>query len=139
MLWKRFGVGAQVNVQPARSTYGPLLYRQEFYDFNAIFAPVNTKRATVQLQGGIGGAHTGFSINESGCVGVAVCSSSIVPVGTSNHFLIHAGIGVSLFLTEHIFIRPQFDARYIPGFKDQFGSDFVPSGMVWVGYNFGER
>lgn len=139
MLWKHLGIGAEVNVQPARSNYGPLLYRQEFYDFNAIYAPVNTKRVTLEVQGGIGGAHTGFSINQSGCVGTAVCSNSIVPVGTSNHFQVHAGIGLSLFITEHIFIRPQFDIHEIPGFKDQFGSTLAPSGTIWVGYNFGER
>ena len=139
MLWKHMGIGAEVNVQPSRSNYGPLLYRQEFFDFNAIYRPVNTKRATLDLQGGIGGAHTGFSINQSGCVGTAVCSNSIVPVGTSNHFQIHVGAGVSLYLTEHIFIRPQFDFHYVPGFTDQFGSKAVPAGTVWVGYSFGER
>ena len=141
MLWKHLGIGAEINVQPARSNYGPLQYRQEFYDFNAIFAPVNNKRVTLQLQGGVGGAHTGFSYNQAGgCVGTAVCvPAQSEPVGVSNHFQIHGGIGVSLFLTEHIFIRPQFDVHYVPSLTDQFGSNFVPAATVWVGYNFGER
>lgn len=141
MLWKHFGIGAEVNVQPAKSDYGPLQFRQEFYDFNAIYAPVNSKRVTLQLQGGVGGAHTGFSVNQAAqCVGTAVCTpATSEPVGTSNHFQIHAGIGLSLFVTEHIFIRPQFDIHYVPSFTDQFGSNFVPAGTVWVGYNFGER
>ena len=139
MLWKHIGIGAEINVQPARGNYGPLLFRQEFYDVNAIYAPVSSKRARLDFQGGIGGAHTGFSINQSGCVGTAVCSNSIVPVGTSNHFQFHAGVGVSVFLTEHIFVRPQFDIHVVPGFKDQFGSNFVPAGTIWVGYNFGVR
>jgi hypothetical protein len=151
MLWKHLGIGAEINVQPARSNYGSpcslavdtacLEYRQDFYDFNAIYAPVNTKRVTLQIQGGIGGAHTGFAVNESGsCVGTAVCTSAQAePIGTSNHFQIHAGIGVSLFVTEHIFIRPQFDLHYAPGLTDQFGSNVVPAGTIWVGYNFGDR
>ena len=116
-------------------------YRQDFYDFNAYLCAVNTKRVTLQLQGGIGGAHTGFAVNESGsCVGTAVCTSAQAePIGSSNHFQIHAGIGVSLFVTEHIFIRPQFDLHYAPGLTSQFGSNVVPEGMVWVGYNFGDR
>ncbi|MFN7993197.1 MAG: outer membrane beta-barrel protein [Bryobacteraceae bacterium] len=139
MLQKHFGVGAEINVQPARSNYGPLQYRQTFYDFNGIYAPINTKRASLRLEGGIGGAKTSFSINQSGCVGTAVCSNQNVPVGNTNHFQIHAGVGVSLFVTEHVFIRPQFDIHYVPSFTDQFGRNLVPEGTVWLGYNFGER
>lgn len=139
MLWKHFGIGASADVQPKRSNYGPLLYRQAFYDVNGIFRPVSTKRVALQLEGGIGGAHTGFAINQSGCVGTAVCSSSIQPVGSSNHFDIHAGIGVSLYITEHIFIRPQFDIHYAHGLTDQFNSNLVPAGMVWLGYSFSDR
>jgi len=139
MLWRRFGIGATADVQPKRSNYGPLLYRQAFYDVNAIFAPVSTKRVSLHLEGGIGGAHTGFAINQSGCVGTAVCSNQTLPVGTSNHFDIHAGVGISLYVTEHVFIRPEFDLHYAPGLTDQFNSNVVPAGMVWVGYSFGER
>jgi hypothetical protein len=139
MLWKRFGIGAAADVQPVHSNYGPLEYRQAFYDVNAIFAPISGKRVSLHLEGGIGGAHTGFAINQSGCVGTAVCSSSTQPVGSSNHFDIHAGVGLSLFVSEHFFIRPQFDIHYAPGLTDQFGSNLVPSAMVWVGYSFGDR
>jgi hypothetical protein len=139
MLWKHFGIGAELNTQPSRSNYGPLEYRQTFYDVNGVFAPVNTKRITLQLQGGIGGARTSFAINQSGCVGTAVCTSSTTPVGNASHFQVHAGIGVSLFVTEHVFIRPQFDAHYVPGLNNQFNSNFVPEGTIWLGYNFGER
>ena len=50
-LNKHFGVGAEVNLQPAKSDYGPLQFRQTFYDFNGIYAPVNEKQIQVQLQG----------------------------------------------------------------------------------------
>jgi hypothetical protein len=141
MLWKHFGLGATAIVQPARSNYGPLLSRQAFYDFNGVYRPVSTKRVSLEVVGGIGGAHTGFGISESGgCVGTAVCvPATTEPVGSSNHFDIHAGVGVSLFVTEHIFIRPEFDIHYAPGLTDQFGSNLVPAGMVWVGYSFGDR
>jgi hypothetical protein len=43
-------------------------------------------------------------------------------VGTANHFQVHTGAGVSLFITDHVFIRPQFDVHYVPGFTGQFGS-----------------
>ena len=139
MLHKSFGIGAEVNVQPAKSNYGPLQYRESFYDFNGIYSPVNTKRVSLQLQAGIGAARTSFSINQSGCVGTAVCTNENEPVGNSTHFQVHAGIGVSLFVTDHIFIRPQFDIHYVPSLTDQFKSNFVPAGTVWIGYNFGDR
>jgi len=146
MLWKHFGIGAEVNVQPAKSQfielpgYGPLNYRQTFYDFNGVYAPVNTKRVTLQLQGGVGGAKTGISFNSSSCVGSA-CVNQTQPVVSSNHFQIHAGVGLSLFVTEHIFIRPAFDIHYVPNLNNQpgFGSNLVSEGTVWIGYNFGDR
>ena len=139
MMTKHFGAGAEFNLQPAKSDYGPLQYRQTFYDFNGVYAPVNEKRVQLQLQGGIGGARTSFSFTQNSCVGTAVCTSSSQPVGSTNHFQVHAGVGVQLFLTDHIFIRPQFDLHYVPNFTDQFGSTAVPQGTVWVGYSWGDR
>jgi hypothetical protein len=139
MLKKHYGIGAELNVQPGRYDYGPLQYRQMFYDFNGIVAPINEKRVELQLQGGIGGARTGFSISESSCVGIAVCSNVTQAVGTVTHFQVHAGVGVQLFLTKQLFIRPEFDLHYVPNLTQQFGSNAVPQASVWVGYSWGDR
>lgn len=139
MLYKHFGVGVEATLQPSRQTYGPLDSRQTFYDVNGIYAPFNVKRVSLQLQGGLGGARTSFAYTQRGCVGTAVCTTSTTAVGSANHFQVHAGVGVEVFLTSHIFIRPEFGFHYVPGFTSQFGSNYVPQGMVWVGYSFGER
>lgn len=139
MLFKHFGVGFETNFQPSRETYGPLASRQIFYDVNGIYAPIATKRASLFLQGGIGGARTSFAYTESGCVGTAVCSTITEPVGTADHFQVHVGVGVQVFLTDHIFLKPEFDYHYVPGLTNQFGSNSVPEAMVWLGYSFGER
>jgi hypothetical protein len=139
MLTKRYGFGGEASFQPVKANYGPLQYREIFYDFNGIFAPVNQKKAMVQIEGGIGGAKSSFSYTQTSCVGTAVCSTQSQPVGSSNHFQVHAGIGVQIFLTEHVFIRPQFDFHYVPGLTDQFGSNMVPAAMVWLGYSIGDR
>ncbi|HTW65734.1 MAG TPA: hypothetical protein VME17_14000 [Bryobacteraceae bacterium] len=139
MLYKHLGAGFQATLQPTLSNYGPLQYRQAFYDFDGIYAPINSKRVSLRFEGGVGAAHTGFSINQSGCVGTAVCSSYSEPVGTTNHFAVNVGVSVQLFVTEHIFIRPEYDYHYVPGLTNQFGSDSVSEAMVWVGYSFGER
>jgi len=139
MLTKRYGFGGEASFQPVKANYGPLQYREIFYDFNGIFAPVNQKKAMVQIEGGIGGAKSSFSYTQTSCVGTAVCSTQSQPVGSSNHFQVHAGIGVQIFLTEHVFIRPQFDFHYVPGLTDQFGSNMVPAATVWLGYSIGDR
>jgi hypothetical protein len=139
MFTKHFGGGFQASIQPAQSNYGPLQYRQAFYDVKGIYAPINRKRAVLQLMGGIGEARSSFSFTQSGCIGTAVCSTSTQPVGAANHFDVNFSAGVQIFLTEHIFVRPQFDFHYVPGLTNQFGSDVVPGGSIWVGYNFGER
>lgn len=139
MFFKHLGMGFEANFQPSRETYGPLESRQTFYDVNAIYAPIATKRASLFLDGGVGGARTSFALTESGCVGTAVCSTSTLPVGAANHFQVHVGVGVQLFLTDHIFLKPEFDYHYVPGLTNQFGSNSVPEALIWLGYSFGER
>jgi len=139
MLFKHIGVGADYNVQPSRSAYGPLQSRQSFFDADAIYAPVTNKHAELRLLGGIGAARTSFAITQSQCLGTVTCSTATEPVGNATHFQLHAGVGVQIYLTSHIFIRPQFDMHYVPNLTQQFGSNFVPEGTIWLGYNFGER
>ncbi len=139
MFRKHLGVGAEINFQPTHQDYGPLEYRQTFIDVNAIYEPLITKHAIVQLQGGIGSASTGFTFSQTGCVGTAVCTTSNSPVGSATHFQVHFGVGLQIPVSNHFFIRPQFDLHYVPNLTDQFGSDFVPEATIAVGYHFGER
>jgi hypothetical protein len=137
MITKHLGIDGEVTFQPTRPGYGPLTYRQTFYDFGGVFAPISNKHYILQLRAGIGGAKTGFSFNETSCVGVAVCTTEAESVGSSSHFQERLGAGVEIFLTDHIFVRPEFDYHHVSGFTSQFGSDNVLQGMVWIGYNFG--
>ena len=139
MLTKRFGAGAGISFRPTKADYGPLQYRQTFIDFNGIYAPITRKRWGVQLLGGIGSARTSFSYSQSSCVGTAVCTSQSQAVGSTNHFQVHGGVGVEIFLNEHIFVRPQFDLHYVPNFTQQFGSNAAPMTMISVGYSSGSR
>ncbi len=139
MFKPKFGFGVEYAIQPAQQNYGPLKDRQSFVDFNGIYRPIQTKRAALNIEGGIGDARTSFSYTQSSCVGTAVCSSQNSPVGSANHFDGHIGVGVQIYVTEHIFVRPQFDLHLVSGLTDQFGSNVVPSAMVWVGYNLGSK
>lgn len=140
MFYKHLGFGAEVNIQPARNNYGPLTDRQIFYDFNAVYQPLTSKRAALRIEGGVGGAHTAFSYSESGCVGNNIaCSTSVSPVGADNHFQTHVGVGVQIFLAHNLFIRPQFDIHYAPGLNNDFNSNFVPEATIWIGFTGGGR
>ena len=139
MLTKRFGFGGEGVIQPSKQDYASLQSRQIFYDFNGVFAPVNQKRVMLRLEGGIGGATSRFYVSSSSCVGTAVCQSQTQWLGSANHFQIHAAVGVQIFVTEHLFIRPQFDLHYVPNFTDQYGSTLAPGAMIFVGYSMGDR
>ncbi len=139
MVQPKLGFGANISLQPVLQDYGALQYRQMFYDFDGIYTPLTSKRVALRLEGGIGGANTNFAYSQSGCVGTALCSTSSQSIGSANHFQIHAGVGVQFYITDHIFIRPQFDYHYVPNFTQQFGSNSVPQGTIYIGYNFGDR
>ena len=138
MLNKHIGFGGELNFQPTKGNYGPLQFRQLFYDFNGLYAPINRKKVQLRIEGGIGGAHLGFSYLQTSCVGTAVCSTQATSVGSAGHFQVHVGAGVQIYVKGHFFVRPQFDFREVPGFTSQFGTDHVVGGTVWLGYNFGE-
>lgn len=137
MLFKHLGFGIEAKLQPHKPDYATIFKaRTTLWDFNAIYQPVVTKKVDVQLQGGLGGANIRLYDNSSACT--QFCSGSSQFLVSSNHFQLHAGVGIQVFLTEHIYVKPQLDAHYIPKFNE-YGSNFVPSAMVWVGYSFGDR
>jgi opacity protein-like surface antigen len=135
MFRPHFGLGFEGIFQPTQQTYNPFTFRQTFYDFNGIYAPINTKRVALKIEGGAGGARTSVYVPISSG-GIAGNASELY--NEDNHFAVHAGVGVQIYVTEHIFIRPQFDYRYVPGFTNQF-TDNVTGGSVWIGYSFGDR
>ena len=150
MLWKHFGVGAEVKLQPARQNYltfqqqtagqyGDILQsRVTFYDFDGIYQPISTKKVALQLVGGVGGANVKFYEQLSSSSTVLGNSNQSQFFGSSNHFQIHGGVGVPIYVTDHFFVKPEFDIHFVNNFS-QFGRNVVTSEMVWVGYSFGDR
>ncbi|MGA2268047.1 MAG: outer membrane beta-barrel protein [Bryobacteraceae bacterium] len=151
MLWKKFGIGGEVALQPAKETYINLnasaaasglntlavQSRMTLFDFNGIFEPVNTKKVGVKLAGGVGGANLKFY--ESGSSSSVLGSQNMSQYfASANHFQVHGGVGVQIYLTNNIFVRPQFDIHYVPNLT-QFGSNLVTTEMVWLGYSWGDR
>lgn len=146
ILWKKFGIGGEANFQAAKQTYADLSTtdgillksRVTFYDFNGIYQPVNSEKTVVQLLGGVGGVNTRFY--SAAAAGSLIGNSAYAnyPISSANHFQVHGGVGVQLYVSGNFFIRPQFDIHYVPNFI-QFGRNLVTSETVWVGYSLGER
>jgi len=151
MLWKHFGIGGEAVFQPAKQDYvvlqptAPgvvgitLQTRTTFYDFDGIFQPVNEKKVAFQIMGGIGGANVKFYENQISNGTVLGNSNSSQFFQSANHFQVHAGVGVQLYLTDHIFVRPQFDLHFAPNLNQQFSSNAAFGGTIWLGYSFGDR
>jgi hypothetical protein len=151
MFWKHFGIGAEVNFQPNKQNYvnlnatapslGLTSYsiqsRTTFYDFNGIYQPYKSKRAALKLSGGIGGANIKFYESGSSSNSLVGSQSFSQFFGSSNHFQVHGGAGVQIYLTEHVFIRPAFDVHYVHNLT-QFGRNAVLEGTVWLGYTLGQ-
>jgi hypothetical protein len=155
MLWQHFGVGLEVTLQPNKPTYAAIpseslggvleqpaldfLSRTTFYDFNGIYQPWKSEKAELQLIGGFGGASvkTYESQTVSGSL-LGSSSSSTQLAGSSTHLNLHGGVAFQYYLTDHFYIRPQFDIHYVPNLA-QFGSKLVTQEMVWVGYTIGDR
>jgi hypothetical protein len=149
MLWKHFGVGAEVNFQPSKQDYvtlnaaavGLTSYsiqsRTTFYDFNGIYQPIKAKRAAVKLEGGIGGANIKFYESGSSSNNLIGNQNFSQYFGSSNHFQVHGGAGVQIYISEHVFLRPQFDVHYVHNLN-QYGRNAVIEGTIWLGYTLGQ-
>ena len=144
MINPHFGINGEYAFRFAQAPYLPLAglnMRPGFYDFNAVWEPISgsSNRIVPVLEGGIGGANITLYATQSCSVTGINCSSSY-PVGiTANHFQVHAGAGVKVYVTESVFLKPQFDFHYVPNLTDQFGRSWVPGVSVSIGYTFGGR
>lgn len=139
MFTPHLGVNGEYSFRFAQANYLPsegLNVRPGFYDFNAVYQPTSGDRRVVPvLEGGIGGAKMSFYLSQSG--GTVFNQSQFFV--SSNHFQVHGGVGVKLYVKSDIFIKPQFDIHYVPHLTDQYGRNAVPEFTISVGYTFGRQ
>ena len=137
MITPHFGVGGETDFRFSQGDYAGLNYRPLFYDFNGIYAPTFSrfKRIVPEFQAGLGGVNMKFYYPSSYCDQFAGCSSSNQYIESSNHFQFHFEAGVRIYVTPHIFVRPQVDAHWVNNFF-QFGSNWVPEYGGSIGWSF---
>ncbi len=140
MLNKRFGVGFESDFQFSHVNYQGFETRPIFYDFNGIYTPLSGRwnRVVPEIEAGIGGVRMTFNYNSSYCDTLVGCSSTSQPYESASHFQVHVAVGLRLYATKHLFIRPQVDYRYVPNFI-QYGSNSVPEFGAAVGWSFSEH
>ncbi len=142
MFRPHFGVNGEYAFRFAQANFLPnagLKVRPGFYDFNAVYQPISGKRIVPVVVGGIGGARVALYVAQTISV-TGITSTFTYPAGlNANHFQVHGGLGVKLYVKPSLFIKPQFDIHYVTHLTDQFGRDWVPEYTVSVGYTFGER
>jgi hypothetical protein len=137
MIKPHLGVNGEYAFRFTQAAYLPnegLNVRPGFYDFNAVYQPSSgDKRIVPVLEAGIGGAKLSYYISQQ--AGSLFTQSQYYT--SSNHFQVHAAVGVKLYVHSDIFIKPQFDLHYVPNLTDQYGRNFVPQVTVSIGYTFG--
>jgi len=137
MINPHLGVNGQYSFRFAQANYLPaasLNVRPAFYDFNAVFQPTSgDKRVVPVLEGGIGGAKLSFYISQQ--AGSIFTQSQYFT--STNHFQVHAAVGVKFYVSTSVFIKPQVDLHYVPHLTDQYGRNAVPEFTLSIGYSFG--
>lgn len=144
MFKQHLGFNGEYSFRFAQAPYlpaGGLNYRPGFYDFNAVWEPTagSDKRMIPVINGGIGGARIAlYEVVQCSITGIN-CTQSYAAGINANHFQIHGAVGVKLYVKGNIFVKPQFDIRYVTHLTDQFGRDWVPEITGSVGYSFGQH
>jgi len=142
MFRPHFGVNGEYAFRFAQANFLPnagLKVRPGFYDFNAVYQPISGKRIVPVVVGGIGGARMALYITQQCSIANINCTATYPAGINANHFQLHGGVGVKLYVKPSLFIKPQFDIHYVTHLTDQYGRDWVPEYTVSVGYTFGER
>ena len=142
MFRPHFGVNGEYAFRFAQAEYLPiagLKMRPGFYDFNAVYEPISGSRIVPLIEGGIGGARMALYVTQQCSIANINCTASYPAGVNANHFQVHGGLGVKLYVKPALFIKPQFDIHYVTHLTDQFGRNWVPEFTVAVGYTFGER
>jgi hypothetical protein len=146
MLTPHWGFGGEYAFRFAQADYAVgagLKARPSFYDLNLLYQPLETKRVVPMFQAGLGGARVSYYVNQQLCSVLSGCSSSSTLVDQSQHFQFHLAGGVSWFIRENVFIRPQLDVRWVHNFNNAtapaYGRNWVPQYSISIGYQLGQR
>ena len=133
MLTPSFGFGGEVLLRFQKADYAGLEYRPIFYDFNGIWTPGLGKHVMPEIQAGLGGLNLRFYNPNSYYYDYYTGQYSNF-AGSSNHFQLHVAVGLRVYITDSVFIRPQVDYHWVRNMTE-FNSSSVPAFTIAIGYS----
>jgi hypothetical protein len=133
---KRVGFNFEASWKASQGSYGGpggQPFRPILFDFNGMYQPRISKKAGVDLMGGIGWQTTRFYGYQptSSCVYFGACYTS------SNHFLVDIGGGLRYYVRGHVFVRPEAHYYHILNNTDVFSNNNVVRVGASIGYTIG--
>ncbi|MGH9417585.1 MAG: outer membrane beta-barrel protein [Terriglobales bacterium] len=106
--------------------------RPIYYDFNLLLAPVHIARSAVpELMVGVGAQSIQALTGTASCGGLSSCASY-----AGSNLAAHVGVGLKVYVTEHIFVRPEAHFYFIRN-NSAFGTSNTRRFGVSLGYSFG--
>ncbi len=133
MLTPTFGAGAEVSFRFAQGDYANTGFRPIFYDFNGIWTPLGKSPIMPELQAGFGGVNLRFYGGTQYYNYYTGTYSNFA--GSINHLQLHASLGVRFYVKERLFLRPQFDYRWVRNLDDEFARQSVLGFSLAVGFS----
>jgi len=128
----RLGFNGEFTIRGTEGLYnGYQKYRPAFYDANLVFAPLVRPRIRAEVMGGVG-AQSVIFYNKFGTCNPTYSGGCTTYI-SSNHFMVHAGVGVRYYAWHNFFVRPEAHLYIVPN-NTQFHSDFVGRVGVSIGY-----
>ncbi|HEY8055864.1 MAG TPA: outer membrane beta-barrel protein [Terriglobales bacterium] len=127
------GFGAQATWRASQTNYFGVGARPVFYSFDGIWQPVPPGiwiRPDFKL--GIGAENLRYYQGVLSCGTFTGCTNH----SSSNHFVLHAGIGVKFYFTDHLFLRPAVDYYNIRHNFD-YGVPSAWQAAISLGYTLG--
>jgi len=127
------GVGAQVAWRASQQNYFGVGARPVFYTFNAVWNPVAPGAVfRPDLAVGIGADNLRIYQGIITCGSFTGCTNHT----SNNHLILHAGAGVKVYFSEHLFLRPSVDFYNIKN-NQEYGVPAAWQVGLALGYTLG--
>jgi len=131
---KRVGFNFETTWKASQGSYGGpggQPFRPIILDFNAMYQPKLSKKAGLDLMGGIGWQSTRFYLPF--CTNSFTCNNFT----SSHHFLVDVGGGVRYYVWGHVFLRPEAHYYHIVNNTNDFSSNDIIRVGASIGYTIG--
>jgi len=123
------GVGAEAAFRANTNSTG---FRPVYYDVNLLIDPFYVSRSiSPEFMIGAGAQHIGDYGAAASCGGLSNCVNY-----ASNHLALHLGVGVKVYLTQHIFVRPEAHFYFIHN-NQAFQTSSTQRFGISLGYTLG--